>query len=1467
MKKRACNKAVALVLAAALALPLFPLAMAAGESGGAAAQSGAGTAVDPTEGLQSVFEADPDAQVVYIRTADDLIELARCCTLDTWSQGKTVVLQADLSLDGTEFVTIPTFGGTFEGNGHTISGLQITQSAAPAGLFAVVQQGAVIKELSVSGVVAPDGAAGSAGGVAGENNGVLYRCSFTGSVEGGSQVGGIAGVNALTGQVLSCSTNGSVTGSKMTGGVVGCNLGLVSGCENDAYVNTASVDPTINPTEIDLSFSMDFSKLFTMDTSMTSSDTGGIAGYSSGILAKCVNRAPVGYPHIGYNVGGVAGRSCGYVYLCENEASVYGRKDIGGITGQMEPYIAQNISETTLARLERQMKELDRLITKASKDADAGSGAVRTRLDAISGYLQSAAGEAGEIRTVGSIIQSGNGDTSISVPEINVGGGSLEGDLPDIDLPDIDPPGEGQVDLPSQIEVTTSLAGLSAAVSGMAGQMRLLNSDIATTSGALNSDLKAIQKQINAISDTALELFSASEGEGDVLVDSSETDPDAVTLGKAYGCTNSGRVNGDINVGGIAGAMAMEYELDPEDDVSSELDAGQRRKLEVKAIVQECRNLGTVEAKRNCAGGVCGRLDLGLITQAENYGGVTSESGEYVGGIAGLAGSTVRQCFAKCTLSGKKNVGGIVGSGIGKDAKGDSSTIAGCYSMVSIADCSELCGAISGAELGNFVENYFVSDTLTGINGRSYTGRAEPLTYEELAKRAGAVIGPEDDEQQDETAGTLAAPEDFLRLKLTFVVEEKTVKTLTFAYGDSFDQSVYPELPEKEGCYAHWDKTELNDLHFDTVVTAVYTPYVTALTGGDSRSDGRAIFFVQGLFDDEAVAVAATLPNTPENFENLASGLGDFLAKSYTERTVSREIVEEWSLTIPDDGQAVHSVRYLSPSGDPDHLDLYIKQDGGWKKAETKTVGSYLVFDVEGSRAQIAVISTTDAWWVWLLTGLLLAAVVLLIARLVRSLVPARRQRAALAARQTADGDPEPADGQAQPAALPDGGQEPSAHAAPKKKKRWVLPLVIVLAAVVCAAGAAAYFLVPGLRAGMQAYDLLKQRADQQPLAMALTVDAELGGREAGFTARLDRTEVENQSVTAIQQDGRTLYYCGDTIFLENGSAYRLNAQLPDYSQLLENAMELYRRVDFEKKNDVYTLTAAQDDAQALLELLLPSAAGLLGRADTLRVELQADGDAAAQLRFSGSGTLSDSAQTPFSVEAVLEFDPPGQKRIPVPEAVRSALADGDTEAAEILSEDVICLVSAWQALLQTDPLEAQLRLSADCGPLTLDDRLDLVRWGGETPIVSLQKNGYALYFTDTALCDQSGRSISVGQAPAVEAAKLLDIAYEVCMNGQPQRSGAGDMVVYTLALDEEGMRQTMYAIAPAARELDPGLESGSLRVVLRGGELRSLELRCSGTVQVALSDAAVVFEAHITFAQEASGAQVPQAVRNALEN
>ena len=95
--------------------------------------------------------ARADGAETAISSVEDLLAFAKQCSLDAWSQGKTVRLTADLDLTEADFTPIPTFGGTFLGEGHKITNLHITAAGSNMGLFRYLQEGAVVQDLFVSG--------------------------------------------------------------------------------------------------------------------------------------------------------------------------------------------------------------------------------------------------------------------------------------------------------------------------------------------------------------------------------------------------------------------------------------------------------------------------------------------------------------------------------------------------------------------------------------------------------------------------------------------------------------------------------------------------------------------------------------------------------------------------------------------------------------------------------------------------------------------------------------------------------------------------------------------------------------------------------------------------------------------------------------------------------------------------------------------------------------------------------------------------------------------------------------------------------------------------------------------------------------------------------------------------------------------------------------------------------------------
>ena len=1424
--------------------------------------------------------ADGDG-AIHIKTEEELRSFARSCTLDSWSRGKKVVLDNDLVLESADTLPIPTFGGTFDGGGHTISGLAIDDSISPAGLFGVVQKSGVVKNLHIEGTVAPSGDSQNLGGIAGENHGTIESCTFNGSVSGKRNIGGIAGQNAATGVIRSCEAAGAVFGQNMTGGLVGCNLGAVVSSKNRAYVNVESSDPTIDLDDLSLEFSLDLSKLSQLDTVSVSTDTGGVAGYSSGAISECVNEAAVGYQHIGYNVGGIAGRSSGQIRSCTNQGAVCGRKDVGGIAGQMEPYVRTEVSSGQFARLQSQLSELNTLVEKAVSDAEYGSSEISDRLSLIAGYLSDASDATKDVRV--------DVDTdAITPPSIDANGNITFN--PNVNV--------------SDVVTVTNFNMVVGSITAAGSQLSLISENVKTTSTALSSDLRSINSKFTELSNTMFSAIASVGGSsGSIITDASSIDVNAVTLGKVSGSKNTAAVYGDVNTGGIAGSMAIEYTLDPEDDVTGDLSGSYRTQYQYKSIVQACVNTGDISGKRSYVGGIVGRMDLGYVTSCEGYGSAASENGSYVGGIAGVTGATVCGNYAKCTLSGKKYVGGIVGSGVETKADGSGSSVTWNYSLVDITDCQQFAGAVSGSDTGTFEHNYYVSDDLPGINRQGFAGRAEPISFSQLSAIA-------------------SVPAGMKTFTLTFVADDEEVSHRSFAYGASFGESDIPEIPQKEGYHAHWDRTDLESLHFDTVVTAVYEAYTPGLASEQTREGGLSVLLVEGDYSDgDSIKVTAEAV-TPEAFDIQTGSLPDRVKGYFSclgrgelpPMLTNREVLEQWKLELADDGQTQHTVRYLPPDGYSSPR-IYVREGSAWQKVDTGTMGSYLTFPVTGMSVEIAAVSTLSVGGIWLaVLGVLLVLILLIILLVKRGKRRARRraerQAAAVAqaeaiVQHAQEDSPAPeaaaeavpaavaapeaipapesstqSVSDAPPAAPAESAPEAAASADPdsiearlaraeeelrllreerdsrenaltrpavkparprRKKRRWLPALITVL---VLLAAAAVFFFRSDVKKDLEAYRLVEARMRQDPLAMDVTVDASYGKLEVQADAAVTRTKVDDTTVTCIDRDGATLYYANGTIYLSNGRAYPIADAYPDYSALLDKTAKLCRSLTIDKsvdgKEKVYTLTAEGNDAAALLRLLASDEIADAAALYSLRVELVAESGELMELRFytEGAGDLSVDASAVFRSSAAAPV---------IPDDVTDAMSSSSTEVSGTLTNDTLRLLQALSALHEQDTLSADIALSADCGPIVLSDTLQYDRhdYDGQS-VACIRKNTLAYYFSEGVISDADGNKLD--SADLVDSAQLIELCYGLLVNGTAACTETENGWSYTLTLDEDGMNDLAAAIAPSIKAQDVSFTSGRIEaLVTEGGTLRSVSVSCSGALHLILTDAPATVSAVIT--------------------
>ena len=160
-----------------------------------------------------------------VTSADGLMNIAKL--VNGGKSDINITLTADIDLTGKDWTPIGTdydnsYKGTFDGGGHTITGLTFTTNDEYAGLFGWLNRAGTVKNVVMEGVQITSNQiyGGSIGGVAGYGWGTIENCSVSGSVSGTVYVGGVVGVQ-IGGSITGCSSSATVKGTVDVGGVAG----------------------------------------------------------------------------------------------------------------------------------------------------------------------------------------------------------------------------------------------------------------------------------------------------------------------------------------------------------------------------------------------------------------------------------------------------------------------------------------------------------------------------------------------------------------------------------------------------------------------------------------------------------------------------------------------------------------------------------------------------------------------------------------------------------------------------------------------------------------------------------------------------------------------------------------------------------------------------------------------------------------------------------------------------------------------------------------------------------------------------------------------------------------------------------------------------------------------------------------------------------------------------------------------
>lgn len=256
--------------------------------------------------------------------------------------------------------------------------------------------------------------------------------------------------------------------------------------------------------------------------------------------------------------------------------------------------------------------------------------------------------------------------------------------------------------------------------------------------------------------------------------------------------------------------------------------------------------------------------------------------------------------------------------------------------------------------------NFYVDNGVHGIDGISYTGVAQPISYEDLLDVKGLPAG-------------------FRQLKVTFRVDDIYVGIQTFEYGQSLSEIKFPTVPKKEGCYVVWPDLSGETMTGNIVVAGEYRNNVTSVSSAQTDESGKAYAIVSDNFTEETKLNAQIsrmeLPKEAHMRDN---------------------IVYELTLeNISEDTSDTLDVRVLNPY---DKVKLYKYDGNGWVEVEHRVKGSYVQTSMQGTSGQFCLVNESTNPIIYVIIGGCAAGVlaVFIIVKVIKSGIKRRKKKAKL---------------------------------------------------------------------------------------------------------------------------------------------------------------------------------------------------------------------------------------------------------------------------------------------------------------------------------------------------------------------------------------------------------------------------------------------------------------------------------------
>ena len=588
------------------------------------------------------------------------------------------------------------FTGSFDGLGHTISGLTINLPASfNVGLFGYTSASSTIQNVGLLGGSVAGG--GNTGELVGNLGGTLNNSYATGDVTGtgGFQIGGLVGLNS-TGTIDNSYAAGTVTGGYNVGGLVGSSYGAISNSHA-----TGDVTGTGNAVGglVGNNYGAPISNSYASGNIAGVGYVGGLVGQGGGVITNSYATGSV--TGSSYDVGGLVGSQYGSISGSHASGNVIGNTNVGGLVGYNNAgsTVTTSFAAGAVSGAGNGAGNVGGLVgnnyggtitfshatgTVTGTAASSVGGLVGLNYGAATITGGSASGVVTGETNVGGLVGSNSGTinggiATGSVSSTNVDAGGLVGNNPG-----------GTI---SYSHATGTVTG-SNYVGGLVGfgSGGAISYSYATGTVMGNN-------YVGGLVGSASGTISTSHANGDVISTGS-------SVGGLVGIFQSGTISGSVATGSVSG---------------SGLDIGGLVGDNAGGSINDSSASGSVTGMSGTTGGLVGRNGTGLISGSFASGVV--QGGTNTGGLVGKNYGEIDASYASGSTTGTNNVGGLVGFNRATVVYSDATnTVNGNFVV----------GGLVGYNYGGIISNSNASGSVTsasgrvgGLAGNNYGGNAQ----------------------------------------------------------------------------------------------------------------------------------------------------------------------------------------------------------------------------------------------------------------------------------------------------------------------------------------------------------------------------------------------------------------------------------------------------------------------------------------------------------------------------------------------------------------------------------------------------------------------------------------------------------------------------------------------------------------------------------------------------------------------